>query len=369
MSPVRPLCLPYPRPPRAARWLLRRPMWGAAGEVIAGDLEEKYAGEALPRLGRIRACLWFWAQALYSTLACLRLHLISALTTQRGDGTMRALLQALRAMPTTRPTRRRPAKDADLRPALHYFLSHLIQPLDVLRNRHGQLDADEIRAVDAACESITRLKELVEGLPDGRVSPLDPPRGSPPVLGIPSGDPSEGKPEPEATQDPDPGSQGMAPELFERVVVVVDQNLGDEDFNVEALARRLAMSRSVLYRRMKGVTGQTPARLILRRRLQRAAGMLGNGSQQCADVAHAVGFKSVSHFSYCFRDQYGMSPSAFRRHEKGKALFDLLDERGFALPEDARRRILACRDVARLERWCRRARAVERVEELWDAGT
>ena len=44
-----------PRPPLAARWLLRLWVWGPASEVIAGDLEEEFNRETLPRLGKTRA--------------------------------------------------------------------------------------------------------------------------------------------------------------------------------------------------------------------------------------------------------------------------------------------------------------------------
>ena len=84
------------RPPLVARWLLRLLVWGPAGEVIAGDLEEEFHRETLPRLGRTRARLWFWRQTLCSTLASLPFDLTSPTATRQGDGIMRTLLQDLR---------------------------------------------------------------------------------------------------------------------------------------------------------------------------------------------------------------------------------------------------------------------------------
>ena len=95
MNPVREHTM-QPRPPRAARWLLRLLVWGPASEVIAGDLEEEFHRETLPRLGKARARLWFWRQTLYSALACLPLDSISPTATRQGDGIMRTLLQDLR---------------------------------------------------------------------------------------------------------------------------------------------------------------------------------------------------------------------------------------------------------------------------------
>ncbi len=83
------------RPPRAARWLLRLLVWGPAGEVIAGDLEEEFH-ETLSRHGRARARLWFWRQTLYSVLSCLPFDLTPSTATRQGDGIMCTLFQDLR---------------------------------------------------------------------------------------------------------------------------------------------------------------------------------------------------------------------------------------------------------------------------------
>jgi AraC-like DNA-binding protein len=46
-------------------------------------------------------------------------------------------------------------------------------------------------------------------------------------------------------------------------------------------------------------------------RLERAAEMLGARAGSVSEVAYAVGFKSVAHFSNAFRDRYGCRPSTF----------------------------------------------------------
>ncbi len=103
------------------------------------------------------------------------------------------------------------------------------------------------------------------------------------------------------------------PAFLGRANAVIDTNLADENFGVDVLARELAVSRSLLYLRLAD-RGWSPARLILDRRLLRAAALLSDGALPVTDVAFAIGFKSAAHFAQCFREHFGVTPSAFRRN-------------------------------------------------------
>lgn len=95
----------------------------------------------------------------------------------------------------------------------------------------------------------------------------------------------------------------------------IDEHLADESFDVGALAAALALSRSLLFQRLQETGQPPPARLILERRLERAAELLAGESGAISDVAYAVGFGSASHFTYCFRRRFGIAPSAYRRKD------------------------------------------------------
>lgn len=100
--------------------------------------------------------------------------------------------------------------------------------------------------------------------------------------------------------------------FLERVREVIEENLGDEDFQVGVLASRLAIDRSHLYRRLRELTGLTPSALLLELRLERAAQLLEDGAGSVGEVASSVGFKDVSHFTKRFRKRFRMTPSAYR---------------------------------------------------------
>lgn len=106
-----------------------------------------------------------------------------------------------------------------------------------------------------------------------------------------------------------------ADEIFlARVAAAIDGHLDDEAFDVETLASLVAVGRSHLYRRLEALLGCSPAKLILDRRLERAAELLGRRAGNVSEVAFAVGFKTVSHFSQRFRERYGVPPSAYAAH-------------------------------------------------------
>ncbi len=108
---------------------------------------------------------------------------------------------------------------------------------------------------------------------------------------------------------PSPPSPASA--FLRRVDAVVQGRLSDESFGVDALASELTLSRSTLHRRFREETDTTPAAFLRQARLSRAERMLSSGAGTVADVAYAVGFKSVSHFSQTFKGVYGITPSSY----------------------------------------------------------
>ena len=107
----------------------------------------------------------------------------------------------------------------------------------------------------------------------------------------------------------------------ETVRGLIREHLSDPDFDVAALAEEAALSRRQLTRRLKEANedGITPARLIRRMRLERGARLLESGEQNITQVAYAVGFKSLSHFSRCFKERFGPPPSQYDGCRTGPA--------------------------------------------------
>src|SRR5687768_3781059 len=87
----------------------------------------------------------------------------------------------------------------------------------------------------------------------------------------------------------------------------------DEDVSLAVLARQAGLSAFHLHRLFSAACGETPKRLTLRLRLERAAVMLLVTRDSILDVALSCGFQSHETFLRAFRRYFGMRPSAYRR--------------------------------------------------------
>jgi DNA-binding response OmpR family regulator len=99
----------------------------------------------------------------------------------------------------------------------------------------------------------------------------------------------------------------------------VEAHLADEDFDVDAFAEAVGLSRRQLQRKLKAVTGETPTSFVRLIRLSRGAQLVAQGYGTVAEIAYAVGFGSPSYFTKCFRETYGVPPTEYAAEERGTA--------------------------------------------------
>ena len=104
---------------------------------------------------------------------------------------------------------------------------------------------------------------------------------------------------------------------------IIKKHLRDPDFNADILSKEIGMSRMQLYRKFRALTDQTVHEFIRGIRLQAAAQLLLKKKVTITEVAFEVGFKDLTYFARCFRQQYGVSPSQYIS-EKNKYFSELL---------------------------------------------
>jgi len=105
-------------------------------------------------------------------------------------------------------------------------------------------------------------------------------------------------------------------EFLRKAVTTVEQHLSDTDFNVEALASAMCMSRTNLHRHMKAQTGLSPTDFIRDIRLKKAAQIFAaQPDVTITDVAARVGFATPKYLTKCFRNKFGMSPREYGSHQ------------------------------------------------------
>ena len=99
--------------------------------------------------------------------------------------------------------------------------------------------------------------------------------------------------------------------FLERVQAAVERHMERSGFTVEVLAEEVGMSKSQLARKLRALTGMSPAAFVREFRLQRAAQMLARKVSTVAEVAYAVGFNDVDHFGKLFKKRFGVPPSQY----------------------------------------------------------
>lgn len=99
--------------------------------------------------------------------------------------------------------------------------------------------------------------------------------------------------------------------LMDRVMKVMNEQMANPGLNVELLSSSVGISRVHMHRKLKELTGQSARDFIRTIRLKQATTLLSEKKLSISDVAYAVGFSSLSHFSNSFREFYGMTPKEY----------------------------------------------------------
>lgn len=101
---------------------------------------------------------------------------------------------------------------------------------------------------------------------------------------------------------------------FRRIEKAIVPRLADPELSPASVAAELGISRSYLFAVMNS-SGKTFRTLVMEQRLERCRQALadpGQASRSITDIALGWGFQSPSHFSRCFVDHYGISPTRYR---------------------------------------------------------
>jgi AraC-like DNA-binding protein/mannose-6-phosphate isomerase-like protein (cupin superfamily) len=100
--------------------------------------------------------------------------------------------------------------------------------------------------------------------------------------------------------------------LVERSLGYIHEHYA-RDFDIDELARQIAVSPSYLFRMFKKKMGVTPMHYRNIVRIDKAKLLLADQALSVEAVADRVGFEDPKYFARVFRDLAGMSPSAFRK--------------------------------------------------------
>lgn len=103
----------------------------------------------------------------------------------------------------------------------------------------------------------------------------------------------------------------LLPDALRELTLLMKSNI-EEPISVRELAAFVGISRRQLERLFKVHLETSPARYYLELRVTQARRLLIQSNASITNIALACGFVSTSHFSNCFRDYFGISPTLAR---------------------------------------------------------
>lgn len=101
--------------------------------------------------------------------------------------------------------------------------------------------------------------------------------------------------------------------LFKKALLIIEENISNEFFNISAFCSELGVSRTLLFLKVKTWTNFTPNDLIKHYRMRRAVQLLEKGKMIISEVSYHVGYKNPKYFSKCFSEKFGLTPSQFQK--------------------------------------------------------
>jgi len=106
--------------------------------------------------------------------------------------------------------------------------------------------------------------------------------------------------------------------FLRRAEVVVQENLQDPAFGVEAFCLEMAVSRTQLHRKLKATTGLSASQYIRKARIAYAKILLQTTKKSVSQIGYDSGFQQIPTFNRAFKEWTGSSPTNYRGKEKSQ---------------------------------------------------
>jgi signal transduction histidine kinase/ligand-binding sensor domain-containing protein/CheY-like chemotaxis protein len=102
---------------------------------------------------------------------------------------------------------------------------------------------------------------------------------------------------------------GYEHEFLRQFDTLVTEHIADSEFTVEDVCAGLGVSYSVLYRKIKDLSGITPNEFIVKARMEKARELLRTGKYNISEVAYMTGFTLPNYFSKVFKRHFNCAPN------------------------------------------------------------
>jgi signal transduction histidine kinase/ligand-binding sensor domain-containing protein/AraC-like DNA-binding protein len=107
-------------------------------------------------------------------------------------------------------------------------------------------------------------------------------------------------------------------QFLRKAFSVVEEHYINPEFGVEEFVDLMAVSRSLLHKKLTALTDQSAGDFITAIRLKKSIQMLKKGEGNISEIAYQTGFNDPKYFSRLFKKHFGVSPSDYVDQEMVK---------------------------------------------------
>ena len=100
-------------------------------------------------------------------------------------------------------------------------------------------------------------------------------------------------------------------EFLQNLDKLIEENIDSNDFSVHIVVKHLGMSHSVIYKKLKILTGMSLVEYIREYKLKKAKQLLLKKENTVAEVSYLVGYSDRKYFSKLFKERFGENPSFY----------------------------------------------------------
>ena len=105
--------------------------------------------------------------------------------------------------------------------------------------------------------------------------------------------------------------------FLSEVVDIIKNNITNSEFSIKLISDKTGLSRSNLFRKLKGLTNMSPVDLVIKIKLNHASELLkANRSLRISEVAYEAGFNNPKYFSTLFKKHFGKTPKEYGEENK-----------------------------------------------------
>ncbi len=100
-------------------------------------------------------------------------------------------------------------------------------------------------------------------------------------------------------------------EFMQKIIKVIEQNMSSPELDAKFVSNELAMSHSVLYKKIKAITNMTFVEFVRDYKLKIAKKLITENNFSVQDASLSVGYSDRKYFSKLFKTRFGNAPSDF----------------------------------------------------------